>query len=203
MSTTEKRPAHRPSRRGVIVETAFELFATGPVDAVTVADIAAAAGMTSAAIYYHYPSREEILLEGLREFSSAYVGEIRRITTEESIPDGSLGSLVPSLARWLEDNRTRAVVYFVHARGSSQLVEALRRDNTADLIPILSGTARKVRGKLSAAEAGVIAVALIAQIEVFASSLLSKDSVFDTLGRKKYVETAARLSDRIAGTANV
>lgn len=200
MSTTQRRPAHRPSRRGVIVETAFDLFATGAVTDVTVADIASAAGMTSAAIYYHYPSREEILLEGLREFSAAYVGEVGRITAEESIPHGSLDTLVPSLGRWLEDNRTQAVVYFVTARGSSLLVEALRRENTVALIPILSSAARKIRGKLSAAEAGVIAVALIAQIEVFASSMLSKDSVFETLGRKRFVDTAARLSERIAGS---
>ena len=81
-----KRPAHRPSRRGVIVETAFELFASSPVDTVTVADIAAAAEMTSAAIYYHYPSREEILLEGLREFAESYVGEIERLAAEEVVP---------------------------------------------------------------------------------------------------------------------
>ena len=35
-----------------------------PPEDVTVADIAAAADMTAAAVYYHFPSKEHVLLEG-------------------------------------------------------------------------------------------------------------------------------------------
>lgn len=200
MSVPVKRPAHRPSRRGVIVETAFELFAAQPVDAVTVADIAAAAGMTSAAIYYHYPSREEILLEGLRTFASSYVAEIERIAADEVVPSRRMGTLVEPFVKWLSDNRTGAIVYFVRSRGASQQVEAIRRENALVLIPALGAAAKKARGTVSAAEAGVIAVALIAQIEIFASAFLSEDRSFTTLGRRRFLETGAKLADRIAGT---
>ncbi len=202
MSTTVKRPAHRPSRRGVIVETAFELFSAQPVDSVTVADIAAAADMTSAAIYYHYPSREEILLEGLREFASTYVAEIERIATEIVTPARRMGALVVPFLKWLEDNKIHASVYFVQSRGSSQQVEAIRRRNALVLIPILSAAAKKSRGRLAAAEAGVIAVATIAELETFASSYLSEDPSFSTLGRKRFVEAGVELADRIAGTVS-
>lgn len=200
MSATLKRPAHRPSRRGVIVETAFELFASRPVDSVTVADIAAAAEMTSAAIYYHYPSREEILLEGLREFAAEYVGEIERIALEVVIPARNMGSLVEPLVAWLSDNRTSSTVYFVQSRGASQQVEAIRRSNALVLIPVLSAAAKKARGKLSAAEASVVAVAMIAQIEIFASAFLSEDRSFTTLGRRRFIQSGTDLADRIAGT---
>ncbi|MGB3371880.1 MAG: helix-turn-helix domain-containing protein [Rhodococcus sp. (in: high G+C Gram-positive bacteria)] len=200
MSATLKRPAHRPSRRGVIVETAFELFASRPVDSVTVADIAAAAEMTSAAIYYHYPSREEILLEGLREFAAEYVGEIERIALEVVIPARNMGSLVEPLVAWLSDNRTSSTVYFVQSRGASQQVEAIRRSNALVLIPVLSSAAKKARGRLSAAEASVVAVAMIAQIEIFASAFLSEDRSFTTLGRRRFIQSGAGLADRIAGT---
>lgn len=200
MSATLKRPAHRPSRRGVIVETAFELFASRPVDSVTVADIAAAAEMTSAAIYYHYPSREEILLEGLREFAADYVGEIERIALEVVIPARNMGSLVEPLVAWLSDNRTSSTVYFVQSRGASQQVEAIRRSNALVLIPVLSAAAKKARGKLSAAEASVVAVAMIAQIEIFASAFLSEDRSFTTLGRRRFIQSGTDLADRIAGT---
>ena len=182
-----KRPAHRPSRRGVIVETAFELFASSPVDTVTVADIAAAAEMTSAAIYYHYPSREEILLEGLREFAESYVGEIERLAAEEVVPAARMGAMIEPFVRWLADNRTRASVYFVQSRGASQQVEAIRRANALVLIPILG-------------RAGVIASALIAEFEIFASAFLSEDRSFKTLGRAKFIEAGVALADRIAGT---
>lgn len=200
MSASVKRPAHRPSRRGVIVETAFELFASRPVDSVTVADIAAAADMTSAAIYYHYPSREEILLEGLREFAAEYVAEIERIAAEVVAPSRSMGSLVEPFVKWLSDNRISALVYFVQSRGASQQVEAIRRGNALELIPILGSAAKKARGKISAAEASVVAVAMIAEIEIFASAFLSDDRSFTTLGRKRFIESGAALADRIAGT---
>lgn len=203
MSAPVKRPAHRPSRRGVIVETAFELFSVQPVDSVTVADIAAAADMTSAAIYYHYPSREEILLEGLREFASIYVAEIERIATEIVVPARRMGALVVPFLKWLEDNKIHASVYFVQSRGSSQQVEAIRRRNALVLIPILSAAAKKSRGRrLPAAEAGVIAVATIAELETFASSYLAEDPSFSTLGRKRFIEAGVELADRIAGTAS-
>lgn len=201
MPTTVKRPAHRPSRRGVIVETAFELFATRPVDSVTVADIAAAAEMTSAAIYYHYPSREEILLEGLREFSDAYVTAIERIAADAVVPPRRMGALVDPFVKWLSDNRTSATVYFVQSRGASQQVEAIRRENALVLIPVLSAAAKKARGKLAAVEAGVIAVAMIGEIEIFASAFLSEERAFTTLGRRRFVESGEQLADRIAGTA--
>ena len=200
MSATVKRPAHRPSRRGVIVSTAFELFAARPADSITVADIAAAADMTSAAIYYHYPSREEILLEGLREFAADYVNEVERIATEVVVPERQMGALVAPFVKWLGDNRTAATVYFVASRGASQQVEAIRRENALVLIPVLAAAAKKVRGKVPAAEAGVIAVGTISEIEIFASAFLSDDRSFTTLGRRRFIEEGARLADRIAGT---
>jgi AcrR family transcriptional regulator len=185
------------------VETAFELFATQPVDAVTVADIATAAEMTSAAIYYHYPSREEILLEGLREFAKEYVAEFERITAEFVTADAGMGAFVVPFVQWLDTHRITSIVYFVQSRGASQQIEAIRRDNTDRMIPILASATKRARGRLSAAEASVIAVALIAEIEIFASSYLSEDAAFVTMGRKRFVEAGSRLANRIADTVPV
>ena len=44
----------------------------------TVADIAAAADMTTAAVYYHFPSKEHVLLEGLQLFSAWYLEAMRQ-----------------------------------------------------------------------------------------------------------------------------
>jgi AcrR family transcriptional regulator len=67
------RPAHRPSRRSTVIDAAMGLFALHPPEAVTVADIAAAADMTAAAVYYHFPSKEHVLLEGLQIFTTRYL----------------------------------------------------------------------------------------------------------------------------------
>ena len=64
-----RRPAHRPSRRHVVIDGAMGLFATMPVDEVTVQDIASAVEMTPAAVYYHFASKEQILIEGMQHFA--------------------------------------------------------------------------------------------------------------------------------------
>ena len=69
------RPPHRPSRRSTVVDAAMGLFALHPPEHVTVADIAAAADMTAAAVYYHFPSKEHVLLEGLQLFTGAVPGD--------------------------------------------------------------------------------------------------------------------------------
>ena len=58
VNNSPRRPAHRPSRRSSVIDAAIGLFATYPAEAITVADIAAAANMTAAAVYYHFPSKE-------------------------------------------------------------------------------------------------------------------------------------------------
>src|SRR4249920_3338395 len=82
MTNSQGRPAHRPSRRASVIDAAIGLFATYPADAITVADIAAAANMTAAAVYYHFPSKERVLLEGLQSFTRDYLAEVRRLTRE-------------------------------------------------------------------------------------------------------------------------
>ena len=58
-----RKPANRPSRRQDLIEAAMELFSLQPWDFVTVADIVERAGMTPAAFYYHFSSREQLLEE--------------------------------------------------------------------------------------------------------------------------------------------
>src|SRR5215218_3624369 len=72
-----RRPAHRPSRRQVVIDGAMGLFATMPVDEVTVQDIASAVEMTPAAVYYHFASKEQILTEGMQLFADQLLAEIR------------------------------------------------------------------------------------------------------------------------------
>lgn len=67
-----KRPAHRPSRRQQIIESATEVFARhGYVDA-SVEDIATAAGVAPTAIYYHFGGKEELFNQSLRAAMDAW-----------------------------------------------------------------------------------------------------------------------------------
>jgi len=63
------RPANRPSRRHEILESAIELLSVQPPDEIAVSDIAAHCGMTPAAFYYHFASKDEILDEIVADFA--------------------------------------------------------------------------------------------------------------------------------------
>src|SRR4051812_28682542 len=58
---TPRRAANRPSRRQDLIDAAVELLSLQAWEMVTVADIVERAGMTSAAFYYHFSSREQLL----------------------------------------------------------------------------------------------------------------------------------------------
>ncbi|MCM1012261.1 TetR family transcriptional regulator [Brevibacterium sp. XM4083] len=60
--------ADQASPRRLIVETAWDLFARHGYDAVRIADIAEAAGVSSAAVHYHFAGKSE-LFDATLEFS--------------------------------------------------------------------------------------------------------------------------------------
>src|SRR3954449_5293325 len=76
---TPRKPANRPSRRQDLIGAAVELLALQPWDLVTVADIVDRAGMTPAAFYYHFSSREQLLQEVVQEFADTWVDTIERL----------------------------------------------------------------------------------------------------------------------------
>lgn len=60
--------AAAPGTREVILETARRLFEERGYDATSLRQIAEAVGTTKAAVYYHFPAKEHLLLELTRPF---------------------------------------------------------------------------------------------------------------------------------------
>lgn len=177
----------------------MQLFAQNTSDSVTVAEIAAAAGMTSAAVYYHFASKDDILLEGLRSIGESIVGETERLT-ELVGPDGpSIGSVPVGLLQWFEGRRPAATVWFVTSSGVSLAVEQLRRELRGELMDALLRAAKRARPGISAPEAAVVATALLALVETAASSWLTSDESYTGLGRKRFLEETRLLAERITG----
>jgi AcrR family transcriptional regulator len=151
----------------------MRLYAAGMGESVTVAEIAAEADMTSAAVYYHYASKEDILLDGLTGFGDAISNEVARFLHDDR--RGSPAGLPVHLLDWLDRDRSTAVVWFAHSSGLSMAVEARRR-LTNELI--IADVARSVRAHDAAAtlpHASVIAAALISVIEVAARAWLTRE----------------------------
>jgi AcrR family transcriptional regulator len=200
VTTPKKRPAHRPSRRTAVVEAAMRLFASPRSEAVTVAEIAEASGMTSAAVYYHFSSKDDILLEGLRSVGQALVDETARVQRTIAADGASIGMLPVQLLTWFDERRDDAMVWFVSSAGVTLAVEELRRELRHELIGVLTRAARSARAGISVPEAAVVAVALLSLIETAASSWLTEDESLTGLGRKKFLDETAMLAERIAGS---
>ncbi len=171
------------------------LFATAPVDEVTVQDIASAVDMTPAAVYYHFASKEQILIEGMQHFRDQLLRQLRAAD-----PAAGIGHLLHHLIVWTARHRVAASVYMVSSIGLNQMVEALRRDARVEMIDVLVGFVREVRGRISTAEAGVIAVALVSLVETSLASMLNQDASYRGLGARRFNREVAAIGARIAGT---
>lgn len=67
--------------KGLILETAQRLFDEQGYDATSLRQIAEAVGMTKAAVYYHYPAKEHLLLELTRPMLDAMGELVTRLRT--------------------------------------------------------------------------------------------------------------------------
>jgi AcrR family transcriptional regulator len=199
-TTPSRRPAHRPSRRNAVIDAAMGLFATLPVDEITVQDIANAVDMTPAAVYYHFASKEQILLEGMERFRDDLHAEVRSAMPAKGDEDG-LRRLVEHVLTWIGRHRVPATVYFVSSIGLNLLVEATRRETRLELVGQLRDATIAARGRLARAEAGVIAVGLVSLIETASASMLNQDATFRSLGTRRFVAETGHLAERIAGVA--
>ncbi|MEV1067442.1 helix-turn-helix domain-containing protein [Streptomyces sp. NPDC050263] len=200
MTTSRTRAAHRPSRKQWVIEAATELFATQPPDEVTVADIAARAEMTSAAVYYHFSSKDQVLAEAMRAFAAALREQLQAIR-EAHEPGSDLGAAVTTLLAWMSEHRSAATVFFVSSAGMSQDAEALRQESRTELLDELVGLIRKARASVSDAEAAVTGLGLLALLETAAISQVRGDDVYRSLGHRSFVREVGDLAERIADPA--
>jgi AcrR family transcriptional regulator len=180
-----------------VIDGAMGLFATMPIDEVTVQDVAHAVEMTPAAVYYHFASKEQILIEGMEQFRERMLAEVRSTKPEPGDADG-VHRVLTHLVTWAARHRTPASVFFVSSIGLNLLVEAVRRETRLELVDELREVVLASRGRLARAEAGVIAVALVSLLETALASMLNQDATFRALGNKRFVQEVGRLADRIA-----
>jgi AcrR family transcriptional regulator len=76
--------ASTPNRRQELLAIAGELFATQGFKNTTVRDIADAAGILSGSLYHHFPSKESMVDELLREFQTELFGQYDEILASDA-----------------------------------------------------------------------------------------------------------------------
>lgn len=120
MSRLSPRPKNPPpDRRQEILEAALRVFAQRGYEAATNAAIARDAGVTAAALYYYFPSKEDLFLAAVVERE----GRISPVLAEAAAqfqhlpPEELLPQVMQAIAHFLSEERTQAVLRIVLAEG--------------------------------------------------------------------------------------
>lgn len=136
----EDRPA-RPGRVS-LMRTAISLMGEHGYEGTSTRDIAAAAGVSVAALYYHFPSKQDLLREFLQEAHDVVVGRVEREVAAVAAPEAKLDAWVAavvwsnihddwarqaSLVAWREMERLEAGDQKTIARKRDQLVKILEK----------------------------------------------------------------------------
>jgi AcrR family transcriptional regulator len=82
----ERRRAVSDLKRGLILEAARKVFEADGLDGASLRSIAAAAGYTPAALYFHFESKEDIYAETLRESLAQLGGRIASAISKTKSP---------------------------------------------------------------------------------------------------------------------
>ncbi len=188
-----RKPANRPSRRQDLLEAAVELFSFQPWDFVTVADIVERAGMTPAAFYYHFSSREQLLEEVVDGFATEWVGLIDRLLGAADTPK-SLSEVPIALLDEIEPHEQAAKIFFLSSATAPLLVDRIRRDARNRLIKSATAAIRRLAPDRPAAESHVNGVAMIVVYETAVRARLALDEPYRTLGPRRFRDELANLS---------
>ncbi|KND39946.1 TetR/AcrR family transcriptional regulator [Streptomyces acidiscabies] len=124
-----------------LLVAAVEAFAERGYHATTTRDIASRAGMSPAALYIHYKTKEELLHRISRIGHDKALGILRGAARSEGSAADRLADAVGSFVRWHAVRRTtaRVVQYELDALGPDARAEivALRREVNAEVRGIL------------------------------------------------------------------
>lgn len=153
-----RQPQPAPRR---LLAAAIEAFAERGYQATTTRDIASRAGMSPAALYVHYPSKERLLYEISRS------GHVDVLEVLHAVPGGRpserLRHMVEAFTTWHAEHHTiaRVVQYELAALSADHLADiaAVRRDITAAFEDVL--TAGLADGSFEIADLSGSALALM------------------------------------------
>src|SRR6201996_9606832 len=108
MATTGSEPIPESQRR--MIEAAIDAFAARGYHATTTRDIATRAGLSPAALYVHFPSKQALLTLISRKGHEAAVELVRGAMVGVEDPVGRLGAAIHDFAAWHAENHTTARV---------------------------------------------------------------------------------------------
>jgi AcrR family transcriptional regulator len=171
-STQDPPSTHDPaSTRERILDVALELFSDQGYDGTSLREIAERLGVTKAALYYHFASKEDILMAlhmRLHDFGKDAMAQLgdEPLTIERwaMIVDGLVDQMLSQRKLFLMHERNQAVMEKMHTEGH----EAEHEDIQNRFRQILGDTRVTLRDRVRmAASFGVIFSGLVLASEAF------------------------------------
>jgi AcrR family transcriptional regulator len=103
-TTADRRKAVSELKRGLILDAARKVFESEGLDGASLRAIAAAAGYTPAALYFHFDSKEAIYAEVLRNSLANLAAAIGRAVARAGKPADRLRAASMAFFRFYADN---------------------------------------------------------------------------------------------------
>lgn len=153
--------AHPSAQR--LRDSALRLFAEKGFEATGIRELADAAGMTSANVYYHAGSKEELLMCLMRECLEDLIAQAAAVTARPASPAGHLRGLVTAHVRTHIEHRLLCLV-------SDNELRSLHGDRRASIVAlrdtyqeIWEATIRRgmAAGEFAVADTGIATLALL------------------------------------------
>ena len=171
-----KRPETKlPDTKQRILAIATELFARQGYTATTIADIARGLGTTTAALYYHFPSKSAILAGLLAEPIKAYTRLLDSLDSGEARPGDLLGAIIDICA----DSRDLATIFDRDPAALAMIDEQLPRSSrelTEQTLAALAGPSPDRAAMIRASAALAVAKAgTLAAIDLGGGTLSAAD----------------------------
>src|SRR4051812_4933735 len=105
----DKPPAHRPSRRHVIIDAAIRVFARKGYADASIQDVAEQAHVVPTAVYYHFSGKDELFDVALRRVMAETDDLVRSVRPDDEAADaGALGRVIAAVWDWTEEHPDEA-----------------------------------------------------------------------------------------------
>jgi AcrR family transcriptional regulator len=124
----DEAPSGSASTRERILDVALDLFTEKGFDGTSLREIADKLGVTKAALYYHFASKDDILMAlhmRLHEFGKVAIGRL----AEESVTLGLWGELLDEIVDQMLAQRQ---IFLMHERNQAALEKLHRQEHEAE-----------------------------------------------------------------------
>ena len=162
-ATTQKRRRDGAATKEKILAEALHLFAGKGYDATSIKEISKAVGVADAALYRHFPSKEEIASAVFSRHYSALAKDIAAIATTETRTDRIVDRLVELLCTLFDEEPDVFRFLLIHQHDHLRYVG--QQDNPVEEIVTIM-RAGIARGEIAIADASLAAaIALGAAVQ--------------------------------------